>query len=83
MLFVACFTPCLQRVILIVMQNNDIQNQLLALHYIKLEVRGSQLLVCGPSSRLDFVLRALWALRPCDPRNDVDTDQENILDLRY
>ena len=30
-----------------------------------------QLLVGGPSGRLDFVLRALRALRPCDPRNDV------------
>ena len=25
----------------------------------------------GPSGLLDFVLRALRALRPCDPRNDV------------
>ena len=36
-------------------------------HYVKLEVRGPsgpQLLVGGPSGRLDFVLRALWALRP-------------------
>ena len=32
---------------------------------------GPQLLVVGPSGRLDIVLRALWALRPCDPRNDV------------
>ena len=24
----------------------------------------------GPSGLLDFVLRALRALRPCDPRND-------------
>ena len=34
---------------------------------MKLEVRGSsgpQLLVGGPSGRLDFVLRALRALRP-------------------
>ena len=33
----------------------------------KLEVRGPsgpQLLVGSPSGRLDFVLRALWALRP-------------------
>ena len=37
-----------------------------------LEVRGPsgpQLLVGGPSGRLDFVLRALRALRPCDPRS--------------
>ena len=42
--------------------------------YFQLEVRGPsgpQLLVGGPWGRLDFVLRALWALRPCDPRNDV------------
>ena len=30
---------------------------------------GPQLLVCGPLGLLDFVLRALRALRPCDPRN--------------
>ena len=44
--------------------------------YAQLEVRGlsgPQLLVGGPSGRLDFVLRALRALRPCDPRNDVVT----------
>ena len=29
------------------------------------------LLVGGPSGQLDFVLRALRALRPCDPHNDV------------
>ena len=33
---------------------------------------GAQLLSCGASGRLwallDFVLHALWALRPCDPR---------------
>ena len=34
--------------------------------YITLE-----LLVGGPLCRIDFVLRALWARRPCDPRNDV------------
>ena len=42
--------------------------------YYILEVRGPsgpQLLVGGPSGRLDFVLRALRALRPCDPHNDV------------
>ena len=41
---------------------------------IRLEVRGPsgpQFLVDGPSGQLDFVLRTLWALRPCDPRNDV------------
>ena len=27
---------------------------------------GPQLLVCGPSGLLDFVLRAIRALRPCD-----------------
>ena len=32
---------------------------------------GPQLLVCGPSGLLDFVLCALWALRPCDPRRCV------------
>ena len=39
---------------------------------VKLEVRwpsGPQLLVGGPSGHLDFVLRALWALRPSDLRN--------------
>ena len=39
-----------------------------------LEVRGPsgpQLLIGGPSGGLDFVLRALRALRPCDPHNDV------------
>ena len=30
---------------------------------------GPRLLVGGPSGLLDFVLRALQALRPCDPRN--------------
>ena len=35
------------------------------------EVRGPQLLFGGPSGRLDFVHRALRALRPCEPRNDV------------
>ena len=42
--------------------------------YEVLEVRGPsrpQLLVGGPSGRLDFVLRALRALRPFDPHNDV------------
>ena len=42
--------------------------------YTTLEVRGPsgpQLLVGGPLGQLDFVLRALRALRPCDPRNDV------------
>ena len=41
--------------------------------YFQLEVQGPsgpQLLVCGPSGLFDFVLRALWALRPCDPCND-------------
>ena len=28
---------------------------------------GPQLRVGGPLGLLDFVLRALWALRPCDP----------------
>ena len=35
------------------------------------------LLVGGPSGRLDFVLRALRALRPGDPRNDVVIGREN------
>ena len=39
---------------------------------------GPQLLVVGPSGWLDFVLRALWALRPCDPRNDVVIGQCNF-----
>ena len=42
--------------------------------YYILEVKGPsgpQLLVCGPSGLLDFVLRALRALRPCDPRRCV------------
>ena len=39
--------------------------------YIRTRSLGPQLLVGGPSGRLDFVLRALRALRPCDPRNDV------------
>ena len=30
-----------------------------------------QLLIGGPSGRLDFVLRTLWALGPCDPHKDV------------
>ena len=41
---------------------------------LQLEVRGPsgpQLLVGGPSGQLDYVLRALRALRPCDPHNDV------------
>ena len=29
---------------------------------------GPRLLGCGPSGLLDFVLSALRALRPCDPR---------------
>ena len=37
--------------------------------YKSLEVQGPQLLVSGPSGRLDFVLRALRAFRPCDPRS--------------
>ena len=43
-------------------------------HLLILEVRGPsgpQLLLGGPLGRLDFVLRALRALRPFDPRNDV------------
>ena len=32
---------------------------------------GPKLLVCGPSGLLDFVLHALRALRPCDPRRCV------------
>ena len=32
---------------------------------------GPQLLACGPSGLLDIVLRALRALRPCDPRRCV------------
>ena len=39
-------------------------------NYIPIEVRGPsgpQLLVGGPSGHLDFVLRALRALRPCHP----------------
>ena len=36
----------------------------------KYETLG-QLLVGGPSGHLDFVLRALRTLRPCDPHNDV------------
>ena len=32
---------------------------------------GPQVLVGGPSGQLNFVLRALWALRPGDPRNNV------------
>ena len=34
----------------------------------KLEVLGPQLQVGGPSGLLDFVLRALRALKLCDPR---------------
>ena len=30
---------------------------------------GPRLLACGPSGLLDFVLRALRALRPCYPRD--------------
>ena len=43
--------------------------------YSILEVQGPsgpQLLVWGPSGLLDFVLRALRALRPCDPRHHYD-----------
>ena len=37
-------------------------------------------LVGGPSVLLDFVLHALRALRPCDPRNDaLDSDQTLVL----
>ena len=35
------------------------------------------LLVDGPWGLLDFVLRALWALRPCDPRNDVSDSEKS------
>ena len=36
--------------------------------------------VGGPSGLLDFVLRALRALRPCDPRNDaLDSEQTLVL----
>ena len=48
--------------------------------YIILEVygpSGPQLLLGGPSGRLDFVLRALRALRPGDPRNDVVIGRED------
>ena len=38
---------------------------------------GPQLLVGGPSGQLDFVLRALRALRPGDPRNDVVIGRED------
>ena len=31
----------------------------------------------GPSGLLDFVLRALRALRPCDPRNDVSDSEKS------
>ena len=44
------------------------------IHIYILEVwgpSGPQLLVGGPACWLDFVLPALWGLRPCDPRNDV------------
>ena len=34
-----------------------------------LEARWARLQACNPSALLDFVLRALWALRPCDSRN--------------
>ena len=30
--------------------------------------RGPRLLAGGPSSLLDFIIRALWALKLCDPR---------------
>ena len=32
---------------------------------------GPQLLVCGPSGLLDFVLCALWALRQCNPHRKI------------
>ena len=47
---------------------------MILLQYLKVEVlgpSGPQLLVGGPSGQLDFILRALRALRPSDPRNDV------------
>ena len=49
---------------------NVLSKSLDFLFYIRLEVRGPsgpQLLVGGPSGHLDFVLRALRALRPCHP----------------
>ena len=42
---------------------------------------GPQLLVGGPSGRLDFVLRALRALGPCDSHNDVVSVR--TLTMRY
>ena len=43
---------------------------------------GPLLLVGGPSGLLDFVLRALRPLRPCDPRNDaLDSEQTLVLVL--
>ena len=50
-----------------------------------LEVKGPsgpQLLVGGPSGRLDFVLRALRALTPCDPRNDVVSVRNRMVSVR-
>ena len=57
--------------------------------YWILEVKGPsgpQLLVCGPSGLLDFVLCALRALRPCDPRrcvHDADVHDPCIHDVMY
>ena len=49
--------------------------------YVILEVEGHS----GPqllAGLLDFVLRALWALRPSDPRNDaLDSEQTLVLVL--
>ena len=37
--------------------------------YMKTRSLWARLLVGGPSGLLDFVLRALRVLRPCDPRD--------------
>ena len=43
---------------------------------------GPRILAGGSSGLLDFILRALQALRPCDPRNDaLDSEQTLVLVL--
>ena len=54
--------------------HSTVNVKIISCFYIKLEVlrpSGPQLVVGGPSGRLDFVIYVLGVLRPGDPRNDV------------
>ena len=53
---------------------------LIVLLVTEIQVRDIRIitkLVCGPSGLLDFVLRALRALRPCDPRDNVSDSEKS------